>query len=375
MSDQTQASPRTTISRRRFLAALGTVTPIGLTALGRTAASAEAGQRAHRRQRRRSPDVRSRPDVRPAAAPHRADDLQRARLRGPPGQRQAGADRVVGAAQRSHLSPEAAPEREVPRRHPVRRRRRQVPLRSPPRPQGQVHPRRRALDRRIDERRRCAYRQGRHEAAVLAVPGGALRLVRLRRLADGGPEVGRRLRAAPGRDRTVQARRVRQGSAHGRRAESGLLGSGTPAPGPDHVPPHPGRQHAPDGAAHRRRPHRGGHAAPGRRAPAHDARGRALGQERLPLRVLPLRVGQEPVRLEQEAAPGGELRHQPGGHPARRLLRRGRGRVPALLPRDPLPRPGLPALPARPPAREAAAAGSRRPIAHQVRDRRDRGSR
>jgi peptide/nickel transport system substrate-binding protein len=43
MSDQTLDSARTTIGRRRFLAALGTVTPIGLTALGRPARAQKPG--------------------------------------------------------------------------------------------------------------------------------------------------------------------------------------------------------------------------------------------------------------------------------------------------------------------------------------------
>ena len=148
---------------------------------------------------------------------------------GPPRARGRSGDQLDGQLGRHHLDLRAAPERPLPRRHAVRRRRGRVLVRAPdraraPRPRGRLR-----LDARLPQhppraRRRAAARAVRDRSPLRAVPrqpgdgaGGD-------RLAHGGAQVGARLRPAPRRRRAVPLRRVDPGRPHHAGAQPGLLG-------------------------------------------------------------------------------------------------------------------------------------------------------
>ncbi len=198
--------------------------------------------------------------------------------------------RVEDVARRPHLHLHPAEEREVPRRHPVRRGRGQVHLRPAARPQAPPG-RDRALPVRLvllrgdqgGDRRRSGDGALHAEAAVLAAAQQSHPQHRAHREPGRGEEVRQGVREPPGRHRPVQVRLVGQERPDRAGGERGLLGRAAEARA--HRVPAPGGGADPrDRAAlGRRRLHRG-RAARQRGAGPEGRQARVLRAARTPRR-------------------------------------------------------------------------------------------
>ena len=249
---------------------------------------------------------------------------------------------VVGHQQgRAHLHVQAAAQREVPRRHRVQRRGREVLLRAPAERQEPLLRDRHLPVREELPRQHRGRRSGRpdHAAdqaqgparAVLAVPRPS---VAVRLQPRGAEEVGQGHGQAPGRHRTVQARRLgarREGGAGTQRCLLGRRAEGPPGHlradhrGPGAAGRHQDRRDRPDDGRAARQP--------GRSPQGSQRRG---GREQL-LGGVVHRAEHAPSDPQGQArAPGHELRGEQGRdhprHPQGHGHRLARSALPGLRP-------------------------------------------
>ena len=139
-------------------------------------------------------------------------------------------DQLVGQRRRHRLDVRAAPEHAVSGRDAGRCGGGGLLDRATDRPRAPAPRARLRLDARLPQhppraRRRPAARAVRDRSPLRAVPGQPGDGAGGDRLADGGEEVGARLRAPPGRLGALPLRRVDPGRSHHARAQPDLLGS------------------------------------------------------------------------------------------------------------------------------------------------------